>query len=215
MPTESQGSEERENNATAQSATSPGEADTTTVEELSASFEKLRAEKEALYDRLLRKQAELDNFRKRTQREKEDFLLHATADLVRALLPTLDAFDRALGQRDPGVPAQFYQGLELIHKELMDVLSRAGLVPIEALGKDFDPHLHQAVETVEARDRRDHEIVEELQRGYKVKQRLLRPAVVRVAVASPRASASAAAEGTETNASSRVHNRLGKTESKD
>lgn len=155
---------------------------------------KLRAEKDVLHDRLLRKQAELENFRKRAQREREDFLQHATADLIRALLPTLDGFDRALQHRDADVPEQFYQGMELIHKELTDVLTRAGLTPIETLGKDFDPHLHQAVETVEAEEHRDQEIVEELQRGYKFKQRLLRPAIVKVAVAS-HAGAAGAGDG--------------------
>jgi molecular chaperone GrpE len=168
-----------------------------TREELVESFEKLRAEKDALYERLLRKQAELENFRKRMQREKEDFVQHATVDLVRALLPTLDGFDRALRQRDANVPEEFYQGLELIYKELLDVLARAGLSPIESLGKDFDPHLHQAVETVEAGGHRDQEIVEELQRGYKLKKRLLRPAVVKVAVASRPASAPASKSGEE------------------
>jgi molecular chaperone GrpE len=148
-----------------------------------AALDKLRAERDALYDRLLRKQAELDNFRKRVQREKEDFLQHAAADLIRALLPTLDGFERALQHRNADVPDQFFQGIELIHKELLDVLTRAGLAPIETVGKTFDPHLHQAVETVEAGKHRDQEIVEELQRGYKLKQRLLRPAIVKVAVA--------------------------------
>ena len=149
-----------------------------------AALDKLRAERDALYDRLLRKQAELDNFRKRAQREKEDFLQHAAADLIRALLPTLDGFERALQHRNADVPNQFFEGIELIHKELMDVLTRAGLVPIETVGKTFDPHLHQAVETVEAGKHRDQEIVEELQRGYRLKQRLLRPAIVKVAVAA-------------------------------
>jgi molecular chaperone GrpE len=154
-----------------------------------AALDKLRAEREALYDRLLRKQAELDNFRKRVQREKEDFLQHAAADLIRALLPTLDGFERALQHRDADVPDQFFQGIELIHKELMDVLTRAGLAPIETVGKPFDPHLHQAVETVEAGKHRDQEVVEELQRGYKLKHRLLRPAIVKVAVAARGGSA--------------------------
>lgn len=183
VPAESEGSEAGGNNTARDASASPTGAKTAPLEESTVSLEKLRAEKDALFERLLRKQAELDNFRKRTQREKEDFLQHATADMIRALLPTLDAFDRALGQRDPRVPEEYYQGLELIYKELMEVLSRAGLKRLETLGKDFDPHLHQAVETVEARDRRDQEIVEELQRGYKLKQRLLRPAVVKVAVA--------------------------------
>jgi molecular chaperone GrpE len=153
--------------------------------DLAAAYHKLQAEKDALYDRLLRKQAELENFRKRTQREKDDFLQHATAELIRALLPTLDGFERALKQRDATVPAQFYEGVELIYRDLLAVLSRAGLAPLETVGKTFDPHLHQAVETVAAAEHRDQEIVEEFQRGYKLKQRLLRPAIVKVAVAPP------------------------------
>jgi molecular chaperone GrpE len=157
--------------------------------DLAAALDKLRAERDALYDRLLRKQAELENLRKRAQREKEDFLQHAAAELIRALLPTLDAFERALQHRDANVPEQFFQGIELIHKELLDVLTRAGLAPLETVGKTFDPHLHQAVETVETGEHRDQEIVEELQRGYKLKQRLLRPAIVKVAVAPRRGAA--------------------------
>ena len=153
--------------------------------DLAAAYQKLRAEKEALYDRLLRKQAELENFRKRTQREKDDYFQHATADLIRALLSTLDGFERALKHREAGVPAQFYQGMELIYRDLLEVLKRAGLSPLETVGKSFDPHLHQAVETVPTSAHRDQEIVEEFQRGYKLKQRLLRPAIVKVAVAPP------------------------------
>jgi molecular chaperone GrpE len=145
-------------------------------------YEKLLAEKKDLYDRLLRKQAELDNYRKRTQKEIEEFRHHATEDLIRSLLPTLDGFERALRNRDPSVPAAFYQGMELIYREMREVLGRAGLVEIEAAGKLFDPHLHQAVETVEDPGRREHEIVGELQRGYKLRHRLLRPAIVKVAV---------------------------------
>ena len=172
--------EEPANGDTETAAEAPPGAAAADAAELVA---KLRAEKDVLHDRLLRKQAELENFRKRAQREREDFLQHATADIIRALLPTLDGFDRALKHRDSNVPEQFYDGLELIHKELVEVLARAGLTPIETLGKDFDPHLHQAVETVEVGEHRDQEIVEELQRGYKLKQRLLRPAIVKVAVA--------------------------------
>ena len=187
VPSEAGVAEGAGNGGAAATAAAPGVA---ASEELSATIEKLRAEKDALTDRLLRKQAELENLRKRTQREKEEFLQHATTDLIRALLPTLDGFHRALGHRDPNVPDQFYQGLELIQKELLDVLMRAGLTPLETIGSDFDPHLHQAVETVEAGEHRDQEIVEELQRGYKLKQRLLRPAIVKVAVAPSRAGGS-------------------------
>ncbi len=151
-------------------------------QDLPGAYRRLLAEKQDLYDRLLRKQAELENVKKRTEREKEDFLKHATADLIRALLPALDSFERALKQRDPRVPADFYKGVELIHREFVDVLKRAGLEPIETRATLFDPHLHQAVERVESSAHRDQEIVEELQRGYKLKTRLLRPAIVKVAV---------------------------------
>jgi len=186
VPSETGVAEEANNEAAGTVAVTPPAAPT---EDLRVLVEKLRGEKDALTDRLMRKQAELENFRKRMLREKEEFLQHATADLIRALLPTLDGFDRALRHRDASVSEQFYQGLELIYKELMDALGRAGLVPLETLGRDFDPHLHQAAETVEAGEHRDQEIVEELQRGYKLKHRLLRPAVVKVAVAAPRPAA--------------------------
>lgn len=153
--------------------------------ESSPAYQKLLTEKQDLYDRLLRKQAELENFRKRLQKEKEEFLQHANADLIRSLLPALDAFERALKQRDPAAPERVYQGLELIHRQLLDALGRAGLKTVEAQGKEFDPELHQAVETVEAEEHhRDQEVVEELQRGYQLRHRLLRPAVVKVAVHS-------------------------------
>ena len=152
--------------------------------DLAQAYQKLLAERQELFDRLLRKQAEFENWRKRTQREREDFLAHALADLIRALLPVLDGFDRALRHRDQRVPERFYEGMELIHRELLEVLSRAGLVPVETAGQVFDPHLHHAVETVEVPDAREQEIVEELQRGYKLKHRLLRPATVKVAAAA-------------------------------
>jgi molecular chaperone GrpE len=148
---------------------------------IAEAYEKLQADKKDLYDRLLRKQAEMDNFRKRTQKEKEDVRQYAAENLIRSLLPTLDGFERALQHRDPAVPAAFYQGMELIYRELYGVLERAGLTPIDTTSQIFDPYLHQAVETVSAPDRREHEIVEELQRGYRLKNKLLRPAIVKVA----------------------------------
>jgi len=150
--------------------------------ELTAAYEKAVAEKTEYFERLLRKQAELDNFRKRTQREKEDLVHFANADLLRSLLPVLDGFDRALKQRDPNVPRSFYDGLEHIQRQFIDTLGRAGLEPVDTVGEIFDPHFHQAVETVESDEHRDHEIIEELQRGYKLKNRLLRPAIVKVAI---------------------------------
>jgi molecular chaperone GrpE len=149
---------------------------------LAEAYEKALAENKDLYERLLRKQAEMDNFRKRTQKEKEELRQHAAEELIRSLLPTLDGFERALGHRDDSVPGAFYQGLELIYRELREVLARAGVTPIETSGQLFDPHLHQAVETVDAPGRREHEIVQEMQRGYRLKNKLLRPAIVKVAI---------------------------------
>ncbi|HXJ91526.1 MAG TPA: nucleotide exchange factor GrpE [Terriglobia bacterium] len=163
-------------------------------EDLAGAYRRLLAEKQDLYDRLLRKQAELDNFRKRTEREKEEFSKHATADLIRSLLPALDSFERALKHRDPKIPQEYYKGIELIHRDVLDILVRAGLDPLDTKGKLFDPHLHQAVESVESDKHRDQEIVEELQRGYKLRHRLLRPAVVKVAVA-PKSATDGQAEG--------------------
>lgn len=162
--------------------------------DLPTAYRRLLAEKQELYDRMLRKQAELENVRKRVEREKEDFLQHATMGLIRALLPTLDAIERGLKHRDESIPEKFYQGMELIHKEMLEVLKRAGLAPVESHGKIFDPHVHQAVESVETEKYRDQEVVEELQRGYKLKQRLLRPAIVKVAVNSQKNSAAESAE---------------------
>jgi molecular chaperone GrpE len=144
-------------------------------------LEKAQAENKDLYDRLLRKQAEMDNFRKRTQKEKEELRQYAAEDVIRTLLPTIDSFERALQHRDEKVPPAYYQGLELIYQGFRDVLTRAGLSAIETTGEIFDPHLHQAVETVNDPERRDHEIVGEMQRGYRLKGKMLRPALVKVA----------------------------------
>lgn len=151
--------------------------------DLATAYRQVLEEKKELFDRLVRKQAELENVRKRVEREKEDFLQHATMGLIRALLPTLDALERGLKHREENVPEKFYAGMELIHRELLEVLKRAGLAPVESEGATFDPHVHQAVETVETDKFNDQAVVEELQRGYKLKQRLLRPAIVKVAVA--------------------------------
>ncbi len=177
----------------------PGVSGAELPSDLAAAYRKLLAEKQELYDRLLRKQAEFENFRKRTQREKEDFLQHATASLIRTLLPVLDGFERALKHRDSRIPEEFYQGTELIHRELLEVLGRAGLTPLETAGKLFDPHLHQAVESVEVPGARDQEIVEELQRGYKLKHRLLRPAIVKVAVGPKKPGLAAGSQGPGTS----------------
>lgn len=145
-----------------------------------AELEKLKAERDTLLDRLARLQAEFENARKRAAREQQDFREYALADAVKALLPALDNFERALqaGSEDK---AEFRSGVELIYKQLQDTLAKLGLRPIPAKGEPFDPYLHQAIEMVETSDAADHHVLEELQRGYKLKDRLLRPAMVKVA----------------------------------
>jgi molecular chaperone GrpE len=143
-------------------------------------LEKVRAERDTLLDRLARLQAEFENARKRAAREQQEFRDYALVDAVKALLPILDSFDRAL-QTAPTGKSELRDGVDLIYRQLQDALFKLGLRPIPAKGEPFDPHLHEAVEAVETSSARDHQILEELQRGYKLKDRLLRPSMVKVA----------------------------------
>jgi molecular chaperone GrpE len=146
----------------------------------SGELQKLRVERDTLIDRLARLQAEFENARKRTAREQQDFRDYALADAIRTLLPTLDSFERAL-QTGSAEKSEFRDGIELIYKQFQDALLKLGLRAIPAAGELFDPHLHEAVEMVETTDAEDHQILAELQRGYKLKDRLLRPSMVKVA----------------------------------
>lgn len=141
--------------------------------------QKLKAERDALVDRLARLQAEFENARKRAEREQQEFREYALADAVKALLPSLDSFERALGAEAKS--SEFRNGVELIYKQLYDALLKMGLRPMPAKGEPFDPRFHQAVEMVNTSEAKDHQVLEELQRGYKFKDRLLRPAMVKVA----------------------------------
>ena len=145
-------------------------------------LEALRQEKDALQDRLLRTAAEFDNYRKRMDRERADLAAYAAADVVLDLLPIVDNFERAL-QAPGGVDEAFRKGVELIHKQMFDLLRKRGVKPIEALGADFDPNFHQAVIHESSPDHREGEVIQELQRGYMLGDRLLRPAMVKVAKA--------------------------------
>ncbi|MGD0214160.1 MAG: nucleotide exchange factor GrpE [Terriglobales bacterium] len=142
--------------------------------------EKLKAERDALLDRLARLQAEFDNARKRAVREQQDFREFAAADVIKNFLPTLDSFERALkaGNADS---SEFRNGIELIYRQFQDALQKIGVQPIATVGQVFDPRIHEAVEMVDTSDVPDHHVLDELQRGYKYKDRLLRPAMVRVA----------------------------------
>jgi molecular chaperone GrpE len=146
---------------------------------LAAELQKLKAERDSLLDRLARAQAEFENSRRRASKEQQDFRDYAAADAIKSLLPVIDSFERALQVKSE--PGDLRSGVELIYKQLQDALAKLGVHAIAAKGEPFDPHIHEAIEMVETSDAPDHEVIEELQRGYKIKDRLLRPAMVKVA----------------------------------
>jgi molecular chaperone GrpE len=144
----------------------------------------LQKERDDLYDRLLRKTAEFDNFRKRVERDRKEMIEWAAADVLGDLLSIVDDFDRALAAEAPPEAQAYKSGLELIHRQLADLLKKRGVTTVDALGADFDPHLHQAVAYEEVGGAREGEVVEVMAKGYKLGDRLLRPALVKVAKAS-------------------------------
>ncbi len=142
-------------------------------------LQKLKAERDSLVDRLARAQAEFENARRRASKEQQDFRDYATLDAIRTLLPVIDSFDRALQVKSEA--GDFRSGVELIYKQLQDALAKLGVREIPGKGEPFDPRYHEAIEMVETSEVPDHQVIEELQRGYKLKDRLLRPAMVKVA----------------------------------
>ena len=134
-------------------------------------------------DRYLRSLADFENFRKRSEREKNDFQRYALAGMVRDLLPVLDNFDRGLEHAEEG--DEFHKGMALIYKQLFDVLQRHGLKPISESGVRFDPNIHEGVVRVEDSSVPSHTVVEVMQKGYFLHDRLIRPAMVKVAVGGP------------------------------
>ena len=149
---------------------------------LAEEIDELRKERDGLHDRLLRQAAEFDNYRKRVERERRDTAQYAATEFLQDLLPVVDDFERALQTDAPGSES-YRQGLEIIHRGLMDMLRKRGVTPIDAVGTDFDPQLHQAVSYEEDSERRDGEVTEEFRRGYRLGDKLLRPAMVKVAKA--------------------------------
>jgi len=144
-------------------------------------LEALQRERDALQDRLLRLAAEFDNYRKRIDRDRREQAEAAMAAALDDLLPVIDDLDRALGA-PVGSDAEVYRkGVELIHRQMADLLRRRGVTPIEAVGADFDPRIHQAVMHELSAAHRDGEVMAELRRGYMLGDRLLRPAMVKVA----------------------------------
>jgi molecular chaperone GrpE len=151
------------------------------ADETPSPIETLTRERDSLQDRLLRTAAEFDNYRKRMDRERRDLADFVNAEVLGELLPIVDNFERALQAPATGEAESFKKGVELIHKQLSDLLKKRGVTPIVALGTDFDPNVHQAVIHEESADHREGEVMQELQRGYKIGDRLLRPAMVKVA----------------------------------
>ena len=166
--------DERSSNSSAGLSASTAEAQSPEAE-----MQKLKTERDSLLDRLARAQAEFENARRRAAKEQQDFRDFASMEVIKSLLPVVDSFERALKAKSE--PADFRSGVELIYKQLQDVLAKLGVRPVPAKGEQFDPHVHEAIEMLETSDAADHEVLEEWQRGYKLKDRLLRPAMVKVA----------------------------------
>jgi molecular chaperone GrpE len=163
----------------------PGSPDADVVEIAAAppvsreEFEQLKAERDLLVDRLARLQAEFENARKRAERERIDYRDYAAGSVVEKFLPVLDNFELAL--KSTGTGDQLRSGVELIVKQMEDVLRQMNVNPVPALGEEFDPRHHEALGTVECDDVPDQHVAEEIRRGYRLRERLLRPALVRVA----------------------------------
>jgi molecular chaperone GrpE len=157
------------------------------IDRLAQERDRAGDEAKRLLDQLARSRAEFDNFRKRNERERRELLDYAAMDTVREMLPVLDGLERALvttAKTGAGneACAELRAGIEHIARQMYDTLTRMGLRPIPAIGEAFDPHLHEAIETVETDEYEDHTVVDEWQRGYRFKEKLLRPAMVKVAV---------------------------------
>ena len=143
----------------------------------------LRREKDALQDRLLRTAAEFDNYRKRVDRDRREQADSAIADALQDLLPIIDNLELALGSKAGGDGEAYRKGVELIHQQMLELIRKRGVKPIDAVGADFDPRVHQAVLHEVSANHREGEVMEELRRGYMLGERLLRAAYVKVAKA--------------------------------
>jgi len=159
------------------------EAPGTETPEAPSGLEIVKRERDDYYDRLLRKTAEFDNYRKRIERERRAQTEQAVTDLLRELLLIVDDFDRALHVDADESASSYKKGVELMNTKLHELLRKQGVRPIKAIGEDFDPNLHQAVTHEESPGHREGEVIEELRRGYTIGDRLLRPAMVKVAKA--------------------------------
>lgn len=163
---------------------SPADAQAGDENSPAAEIAKLKAEKEELVQTMVRRQADFENFRKRTERDRQEEARRGVERFVGDLIPVLDAFDRALQAHDDPAYEEYRKGVTMIRKQLWDAIAKHGVQRIEAAGKIFDPHQHQAIERLESEDFPDGFIVAVFQDGYLFNGRVLRPAIVRVAVNS-------------------------------
>jgi molecular chaperone GrpE len=145
---------------------------------LQSELDRVKGERDQLLDRLARLQAEFENARKREARERADFRDFAISGAIEQFLPVLDNFHLALGSA--GSVEQLRTGIELIVKQMEDVLRTLNVQPVESIGARFDPRVHEALESVDRTDLPDHQVLEEVRRGYRIRERLLRPALVRI-----------------------------------
>jgi len=161
--------------------TSAATEDRTAATEQTEALDALRREKDTLQDRLLRTAAEFDNYRKRVERERREYSEYAGADILSDMLPIVDDLERALQAPSGGEADSFRRGVELIHKQMTDLLRKRGVKSIEAVGTQFDPRYHEAVIQEVSSEHREGEVMAELRRGYTLGDRLLRPTTVKVA----------------------------------
>jgi molecular chaperone GrpE len=152
------------------------------IKKLKEKIKEYETENEKLKEQYLREAAEKDNLRKRTEKEKNEFYQYALSELFRELISILDNFDRALEKKEEGDKKHFREGIELIHKQLENLLKTNGIRPIELEGKKFDPRFHEALMSEESEEVKEPTISEVVQKGYMIHQRLLRPTLVKVKV---------------------------------
>jgi len=174
-----------------------GEKPTTEAKKRKGIVAKLTEEKEELYDRLLRMQADFENYKKRVDKERQELYHHALSEVIQEILPTLDDLERALQKNDSKDFKSYRRGIELIYHNLRETLQKFGLQPIKAEGEIFDPHYHEALFLEETDQYPEHQILEEYKKGYMLKERLLRPAVVKVAVRQKESPAEEPEEGAD------------------
>ena len=161
----------------------PPEAGVDRLAALQAQVDQLNQERTTLLDQLLRRQAEFENYRRRVDRERAETYARSRAEVVLELLPVIDNFERALAslEHSGNDATSLHQGIELIHRQLNDALAKFGLEPVESVGQTFDPNLHEAVSAEPSAEHEENTVIAEFERGYKLGEKLLRPAKVKVA----------------------------------